>query len=92
MTEASWLETSIMAKHGLANGNLGKRHGLDFAAQGGFWNKPLPGRVRTMPVDYGFDEIDAYMFSSQAGRMRLGNMVDLKYTVSASVLKKYLIA
>jgi amidase len=29
---------------------------------------------------------------SQAGRMRLGNMVDPKYTMGASVLKKYLFA
>jgi amidase len=46
--------------------------------------------VRWMSADYGFDEIDAYMFLSQAGRMRLGNMVDPKYTMGASVLKKYL--
>jgi amidase len=48
--------------------------------------------VRWMSADYGFDEIDAYMFLSQAGRMRLGNMVDPKYTMGASVLKKYLFA
>ena len=36
MTEASWLETSIMAKRGLAKGRSGKRHGLDIAAQGEF--------------------------------------------------------
>ena len=48
--------------------------------------------VRWMSADHGFDEIDAYMFLSQAGRMRLGNMVDPKYTMGASVLKKYLIA
>ena len=47
--------------------------------------------VRWMSADYGFDEIDAYMFLSQAGRIRLGNMVDPKYTMGASVLKKYLI-
>jgi amidase len=46
--------------------------------------------VRWMSADYGFDEIDAYMFLSQAGRMRMGNMVDPKYTMGASVLKKYL--
>ena len=46
--------------------------------------------VRWMSADYGFDEIDAYMFLSQAGRMRLGNKVDPKYTMGASVLKKYL--
>ena len=46
--------------------------------------------VRWMASDYGFDEIDAYMLLSQAGRMRLGNMVDPKYTMGASILKNYL--
>jgi acetamidase/formamidase len=46
--------------------------------------------VRWMSADYGFDEIDAYMFLSQAGRMRMGNMVNPKYTMGASVLKTYL--
>ncbi len=46
--------------------------------------------VRWMAADYGFDELDAYMFLSQAGRVRLGNMVDPKYTLGASVLKRYL--
>jgi hypothetical protein len=41
-----------------------------------------------MSADYGFDEIDAYMLLSQAGRIRLGNMVDPKYTMGASILKK----
>lgn len=48
--------------------------------------------VRWMSTEYGFDEIDAYMLLSQAGRMRLGNMVDPKYTMGASILKKYLVA
>ena len=48
--------------------------------------------VRWMSADYGFDEIDAYMLLSQAGRIRLGNMVDPKYTMGASILKKYLLA
>jgi acetamidase/formamidase len=43
-----------------------------------------------MSAEYGFDEIDAYMLLSQAGRIRLGNMVDPKYTMGASILKKYL--
>ena len=30
------------------------------------------------------------MFLSQAGRVRLGNMVDPKYTLGASVAKRYL--
>ena len=48
--------------------------------------------TRWMSGEYGFDEIDAYMLLSQAGRMRLGNMVDPKYTMGASILKKYLVA
>ena len=47
--------------------------------------------VRWMSGEYGFDEIDAYMLLSQAGRIRLGNMVDPKYTIGASILKRYLI-
>ncbi|GGC48005.1 acetamidase/formamidase family protein [Chelatococcus reniformis] len=47
--------------------------------------------TRWMAADYGFDEIDAYMLLSQAGRIRLGNMVDPKYTMGASILKKYLV-
>ena len=39
--------------------------------------------TRWMAAEYGFDEIDAYMLLSQAGRIRLGNMVDPKYTLGA---------
>ena len=45
---------------------------------------------RWMAADYGFDEIDAYMLLTQAGRVRLGNMVDPKYTLGASIKKSYL--
>ena len=48
--------------------------------------------TRWMAADYGFDELDAYMLLSQAGRIRLGNMVDPRYTMGASILKKYLVA
>ena len=47
--------------------------------------------VRWMEAEYGFEELDAYMLLSQAGRVRLGNMVDPKYTLGASILKKYLV-
>ena len=47
--------------------------------------------VRWMSADYGFDEIDAYMLLSQAGRVRLGNMVDPKYTIGASIKKSFLV-
>jgi len=53
---------------------------------------PQCGPVAVSGVDYGFDEIDAYMLLSQAGRIRLGNVVDPKYTMGASVLKKYLVS
>jgi hypothetical protein len=39
-----------------------------------------------MAADYGFDEIDACMLLSQAGRIRPGNMVDAKYIMGASIL------
>ncbi len=45
------------------------------------------GLVRWMAADFGFDELDAYMLLTQCGRVRLGNMVDPKYTLGASVLK-----
>ena len=43
--------------------------------------------VRWLVSDFGFDEIDAYMLLTQCGRVRLGNMVDPKYTLGASVTK-----
>jgi acetamidase/formamidase len=46
--------------------------------------------IRWMAADYGFDETEAYMLLTQCGRVRLGNMVDPKYTLGASVLKTYL--
>ena len=46
--------------------------------------------IRWMVADYGFEELDAYMLLTQAGRVRLGNMVDPKYSLGASILKKYL--
>ena len=46
--------------------------------------------VRWMVQDFGFDEAEAYFLCTQAGRMRVGNMVDPKYTLGASMLKTYL--
>jgi len=43
--------------------------------------------IRWMAADFGFDEIDAYMLLTQCGRVRVGNMVDPKYSDGASVLK-----
>ena len=47
--------------------------------------------IRWMVADYGFEELDAYMLLTQAGRVRLGNMVDPKYSLAASILKQYLV-
>jgi amidase len=41
-------------------------------------------------ADYGFDKYEAYFLLTQAGRVRLGNMVDPKYTLGASILKSYI--
>lgn len=46
--------------------------------------------IHWLVEDYGWDKIEAYFFLTQAGRVRLGNMVDPKYTLGASVLKCYL--
>jgi acetamidase/formamidase len=46
--------------------------------------------IRWMVSDYGFDETEAYFLCTQAGRLRVGNMVDPKYTLGASILKSYL--
>jgi phage anti-repressor protein len=46
--------------------------------------------IRWMVDDYGFEESEAYFLCTQAGGMRVGNMVDPKYTLGASMLKTYL--
>lgn len=46
--------------------------------------------IRWMVDEYKFDKWDAYMMLSQCGRVRLGNVVDPKYTVGAGIDKKYL--
>jgi acetamidase/formamidase len=43
-----------------------------------------------MVEDYGFDQFEAYFLLTQAGRVRLGNMVDPNYTVGARIDKKLL--
>jgi acetamidase/formamidase len=47
--------------------------------------------VRWMAADYGFDRWDAYMLLSLCGRVRLGNVVDPKYTVGAAIERRYLL-
>ncbi len=46
--------------------------------------------VLWMEKDFGFNKWDAYMMLSQCGKVRLGNVVDPKYTVGAAISKKYL--
>ncbi|NDW05529.1 acetamidase/formamidase family protein [Jiella pacifica] len=61
---------------------IGSARPMEDAARGAY--REL---IRWMAADFGFDEIDAYMLLTQCGRIRLGNMVDPKYTVGASILK-----
>lgn len=46
--------------------------------------------VRWLVSDYGFEETEAYFLATQAGKMRVGNMVDPKYTLGASIRKEYI--
>jgi amidase len=46
--------------------------------------------IRWLVADYGFEETEAYFLLTQAGRVRVGNMVDPKYTLGASILKQYI--
>jgi len=46
--------------------------------------------IRWMQSDYDFTESEAYFLATQAGRLRVGNMVDPKYTLGASMLKSYI--
>jgi amidase len=41
-------------------------------------------------ADYGFDRWEAYQLLTQAGRMRVGNMVDPQYSLVARIGKQYL--
>lgn len=45
--------------------------------------------VRWYAAETGTDELESYMFLTQAAKVRLGNMVDPKYCVAASVSKQY---
>jgi acetamidase/formamidase len=46
--------------------------------------------IQWLVADFGFDQYEAYFLLTQAGRVRVGNMVDPKYTLGASILKSYL--
>ena len=43
--------------------------------------------IRWMAAEFGFDETDAYLLLTMCGKVRLGNMVDPKYTLAASIAK-----
>jgi amidase len=46
--------------------------------------------IRWLVADYGFEESEAYFLCTQAGKMRVGNMVDPKDTLGASMKKSYI--
>jgi acetamidase/formamidase len=43
-----------------------------------------------MIADFGFEKFEAYQLLTQAGRMRVGNMVDPQYSLVAKLSKKFL--
>ena len=47
--------------------------------------------VRWVAAETGQSEADAYMLLTMCGKVRLGNMVDPKYSLAAGIEKKYLI-
>ncbi|WP_299506910.1 acetamidase/formamidase family protein [uncultured Roseobacter sp.] len=47
--------------------------------------------VRWVAAETGQSEEEAYMLLTMCGKVRLGNMVDPKYSVGASILKRYLV-
>jgi acetamidase/formamidase len=44
-----------------------------------------------LTTDYGFDRSEGFQVLSQAGRCRVGNVVDPNYTVVAKIPKKYVV-
>ena len=46
--------------------------------------------IRWLAADYGFEPLEAYQLLTQAGRMRVGNMVDPQYSLVAKLEKRYL--
>ena len=44
-----------------------------------------------MEKDWGYDKIEAYFLLTQCGKVRLGNMVDPKYSMGASIDKETLL-
>ena len=46
--------------------------------------------IEWLVADYGFDKMDAYQIASQAGVVRVANVVDPNYTVVAKFPKRFL--
>jgi amidase len=46
--------------------------------------------IRWLADDHGFEPLEAYQLLTQAGRMRVGNMVDPQYSMVAKLEKRYL--
>jgi amidase len=46
--------------------------------------------VRWVSAETGMAEDEAYMLLTMCGKVRLGNMVDPKYTIGASIARNYL--
>jgi acetamidase/formamidase len=46
--------------------------------------------IAWLAEDYGFERLEAYQLLTQAGRMRVGNMVDPQYSVVAKLEKRFL--
>jgi amidase len=46
--------------------------------------------IRWLEADYGFEEFEAYQLLTQAGRMRIGNMVDPQYSLVAKIEKQFI--
>ena len=44
-----------------------------------------------MEKDWGYDKLEAYFLLTQCGKVRLGNMVDPKYSMGASIDKETLL-
>jgi amidase len=45
--------------------------------------------IRWLAADYAFERLEAYQLLTQAGRMRVGNMVDPQYSLVAKLDKRY---
>ena len=46
--------------------------------------------IEWMSREFGMDRLDGYQLLTQAGRMRVGNMVDPQYSIVAKLEKRYL--